>query len=579
MTNDKVQSGAGALEFTGERYQPEVDGPIAFEHLHRYHFAATHAAGKTVLDVACGEGYGTDILSSVAEAATGLDVSRDAVAHARSRYGRANLSFVNGSAAELPFADHSFDLVVSFETIEHHDRHQEMISEIHRVLRPGGLLIISSPNKQYYSVEPGYQNPFHVKELFREELLELLSSAFRHVQLHGQRVVYGSILIPADHAEFQSLRPAVAGEPVQVSAGLAKPQYDVVIASDGTLPSPVASIFEMDVHGLDPATFYAVHLPERVASADAELATLRDLHEQLSQELQANRDARTRALEELVAEKEVRLQAAAEGKRQQDSWLAELQLHAKNLEARRGELESQLSASIAHATVLKSQLSEQGARLGDVERVRDSLLSDLDGLVRMQTGAQERADALAEELVQRDQRLQVLEKEVRGQEARVRALDDQLVERDGRLEVLAQQMLECETQLRGLAIELAERDARLDALAGDLTERESRMREMAGALAERDELLRALATERAERDAYIQSLSAELSERDSILASRTQQITDLEKRLQEAEQLLGQEREHLHDSRVRAQFLEEQMRRIMGSRSWRYTAMFRRNPK
>ena len=81
MTNDKVQSGAGALEFTGERYQPEVDGPIAFEHLHRYHFAATHAVGKTVLDVACGEGYGTDILSSVAEAATGLDVSQDAVAH------------------------------------------------------------------------------------------------------------------------------------------------------------------------------------------------------------------------------------------------------------------------------------------------------------------------------------------------------------------------------------------------------------------------------------------------------------------------------------------------------------------
>ena len=148
--------GSADLQFTGERFTPEISGQIAFEHLHRYYFAQSLIAGKAVLDVACGEGYGSDILSRSASSVVGVDIATQAVEHATERYGSDKLSFVAASAAHLPFDDAQFDAVVSFETIEHHDQHDEMMSEIRRVLKPGGLMIMSSPNKQHYSIEPGY---------------------------------------------------------------------------------------------------------------------------------------------------------------------------------------------------------------------------------------------------------------------------------------------------------------------------------------------------------------------------------------------------------------------------------------
>ncbi|WP_153070309.1 class I SAM-dependent methyltransferase, partial [Escherichia coli] len=116
------------LEFTGERFMPEVAGQIAFEHLHRYHFASRFCQGKRVLDVACGEGYGSRILSNAASSVVGVDISAEAVAHAQGKYARGSLEFVEASAASLPLPDDSFDVVVSFETIEHHDQHEEMLS-------------------------------------------------------------------------------------------------------------------------------------------------------------------------------------------------------------------------------------------------------------------------------------------------------------------------------------------------------------------------------------------------------------------------------------------------------------------
>ncbi|MFO1303223.1 MAG: methyltransferase domain-containing protein [Burkholderiales bacterium] len=182
-----VPGNDATLRFTGERFVPELNGAIWAEHWHRYCAVAPLAAGRRVLDAACGEGYGSDYLATFARAVTGVDVSAGAVQHARERYRRANLEFVAASVAALPMADASFDLVVSFETIEHLAQQAEMLAEFRRVLAPDGVLVLSSPNKPVYSANGAFRNEYHVKELTREELADLLRRDFPRQRWYRQR--------------------------------------------------------------------------------------------------------------------------------------------------------------------------------------------------------------------------------------------------------------------------------------------------------------------------------------------------------------------------------------------------------
>src|SRR5258708_7938926 len=109
------------------------------------------AAGKRVLDVGCGTGYGAAELATQARAATGIDIAPDAVTDARNQFARGNLTFLAGSATALPFADASFDLITAFEVIEHLADWQTMLAEARRVLHPQGVFLVSTPNKLYYT--------------------------------------------------------------------------------------------------------------------------------------------------------------------------------------------------------------------------------------------------------------------------------------------------------------------------------------------------------------------------------------------------------------------------------------------
>ena len=184
------------MRFTGERFVPTEEGKIQLEHYHRYAVVRDLVAGKRVLDVACGEGYGSSMLAEVAVAVTGVDISSEAVLHAEATYVKPNLTYLEGSATALPFADASFEVVVSFETIEHLAGQAEMVSELRRVLRPEGILIISSPNRPVYSEESGEHNEFHVKELDFAEFDALLKVQFPAVRYLGQRMLMGSVIQP-----------------------------------------------------------------------------------------------------------------------------------------------------------------------------------------------------------------------------------------------------------------------------------------------------------------------------------------------------------------------------------------------
>jgi SAM-dependent methyltransferase len=344
------------LEFTGERFMPEVAGQIAFEHMHRYHFASRFCSGKRVLDVACGEGYGSRILSNAAASVVGVDISAEAVVHARSRYANNTLEFVEASAASLPFPDASFDVVVSFETIEHHDQHKEMLSEIRRVLRPGGLLVLSSPNKQYYSVEPGYSNPYHVKELFREELLALAGRYFTSIQIYSQRVVHGSLLVAEGKGSFGSIL-GTGPNTSKSEPGLSRPLYDLILASDGLLPEPQSTFYEMKVHGLDAANFYGVHLPERVHNADTQVASLKHQLEGQAQRYQQEDQAQEMLLQQLSRQHEA-LHVVGEQVKQLEGMLSVSQQTLMSQFAGEGMLRDQISRMVAEREADREQIQQ-----------------------------------------------------------------------------------------------------------------------------------------------------------------------------------------------------------------------------
>ncbi|KAB8054809.1 glycosyltransferase [Janthinobacterium rivuli] len=227
------------MRFTGERFIPTEEGKIQLEHYHRYAVVRDLVAGKHVLDVACGEGYGSSMLAEVAVAVTGVDISSEAVLHAEATYVKPNLTYLEGSATALPFADASFDMVVSFETIEHLAGQVEMVAELRRVLRPEGMLVISSPNRPVYSEESGEHNEFHVKELDFAEFDALLKAQFPAVRYLGQRMLMGSMIQPLSSGPDALRAWHMEAGTIQNGSGLMQdPVYFLAIcaASENLLP-------------------------------------------------------------------------------------------------------------------------------------------------------------------------------------------------------------------------------------------------------------------------------------------------------------------------------------------------------
>ncbi len=264
-----ISHGANSLDFTGERYLPEVGGNIELEHLHRYLLAKQAVVGKTVLDIASGEGYGSAMLAESARRVTGVDISQEAVSHAQTKYRAENLEFRLGSCSVIPLGDASVDVVVSFETIEHHDEHEAMMREIKRVLRPDGVMIISSPDKLEYSDKPGYRNPYHIHELYRDEFRKLLDLYFKNHSIYGQRVVYGSaIFLENGISTVESYE--LSSNALSTIAGVPYPVYLIAVASDAELPSLGSGILEQPINETDVVKGWTGAVAER----DAQLARL-----------------------------------------------------------------------------------------------------------------------------------------------------------------------------------------------------------------------------------------------------------------------------------------------------------------
>jgi len=152
------------------------------EHLVRYRAISALVQGKVVADIASGSGYGSAILGETAQSVVGFDADQDAVQYATEQYGSSNVTFNRADALNIPLDDHSVDVAVTFETIEHIEDYEGFLDELARVVRPGGLVVVSTPN----DLEFPEGNHFHLHEFERAELIDQLRRRFDYIDEYFQ---------------------------------------------------------------------------------------------------------------------------------------------------------------------------------------------------------------------------------------------------------------------------------------------------------------------------------------------------------------------------------------------------------
>ncbi|MBC2607229.1 class I SAM-dependent methyltransferase [Pelagicoccus albus] len=219
---------------------------LYYEHVHRYLLAKEHIEGGNVLDLACGSGYGSRILAEKAEAVTGIDISEEAIKSASATYKKSNLKYKIANCYDTKLPAESFDYIISFETIEHLDSPELLLDEVKRILKPDGLLIISSPDKLEYTDKSPVKNEFHKKELYHEELKKELELRFKNCSFAKQRMVAGSLILSDSKFSKNTQCGVYYGDHrgSRYSISLPEGLYSVAFCSNSVLPSLRLGIFE-----------------------------------------------------------------------------------------------------------------------------------------------------------------------------------------------------------------------------------------------------------------------------------------------------------------------------------------------
>jgi 2-polyprenyl-3-methyl-5-hydroxy-6-metoxy-1,4-benzoquinol methylase len=294
------------MEFTGERYIPGLsDAPISYYHWHRYLYASGFVADKTVLDIACGEGYGTDLLAETAKKVIGVDIDPPTIEHAEKTYRRSNLEFMQGAAGQIPIKGEAvFDIIVSFETIEHLDEAQQhaFLGEIKRLLKPDGVLLISTPDKLPYSINRSYKNPHHRREFFEADFFTFLKTKFMHVSKFAQQIYPASFIWEREAGQNRNVEYKIALSDGQFSPSLKEKPALFMIAHCSDQPSgalPDSSMLDLSGVMLQTAAKSTDKIKTKSKIKDQTIWVLKT---QLK-ELKVERNELTSQLEEITGSK------------------------------------------------------------------------------------------------------------------------------------------------------------------------------------------------------------------------------------------------------------------------------------
>lgn len=203
-----IQQIDSSLKFTGERampLDPDMPQDIMAEHVKRYEFALPYIENKTVLDAACGSGYGSDLMAEKARFVIGGDNSGDIIQYCKYHYTRENLRFAEFQVQDIPYPNSIIDIVISFETIEHIADGDKFLSEVQRILNDDGTLIISTP------LGGPCGNPYHLTHYQKDSFKRLLSQYFQDIKIwyQGNDGFLNKSLTP-DHCDTFSGEYAIA---------------------------------------------------------------------------------------------------------------------------------------------------------------------------------------------------------------------------------------------------------------------------------------------------------------------------------------------------------------------------------
>ena len=184
----------------------------------KYTLAGQFARDKLILEVGCENGYGASyLMSKGASKVVGVDIAREAIEYAKAHYQKDGLHFLLLDAQQLPFLDNSFDVIVSFEVIEHLERYEDFLNECQRLLKDGGYFICSTPNKAIVSPNSDKLSYYqHVKEFYPDEFYALLANYFKHVVIYGflpvsskARLRIGKVMFSPKPKLFYLVRPQI----------------------------------------------------------------------------------------------------------------------------------------------------------------------------------------------------------------------------------------------------------------------------------------------------------------------------------------------------------------------------------
>ncbi len=277
--------------FTGERFMPQQTDPLlALEHYHRYCCASRFAKGRRVLDIACGEGYGSAFLAKWAREVVGMDSDSTTIDQATHKYSSIhNLTFKVGRCETGIEDPKGFDLVVCYETIEHLAENDQKVflNNVESILKQDGLFIVSSPEKDEYAEAAQSENQFHKHEMSLSELQSLLETRFRHVYLCGQRILSLSAIWQLKKWQeaqfhFNARRNLLEDVPYEDSFSL--PLYLIALCSNSPLSNDVvaeANSFYFDTANVEKTKKFHEWAMQMDADAQKSRKAVRSLEEEL----------------------------------------------------------------------------------------------------------------------------------------------------------------------------------------------------------------------------------------------------------------------------------------------------------